>query len=58
MDGVRISDLCLPDLCLPDHHSIRVKIGVKDEAAHLGGLNVFGRGFGNYDQAIVLRLYF
>jgi len=31
---------------------------VKDEAKHVGGLNVFGKGFGNYDQAIVLRLYF
>jgi predicted transcriptional regulator len=58
VDGVRISDVTLADLALPDHHSIKVKIGVKDEAAHVGGLNIFGRGFGNYDQAMVLRLYF
>jgi predicted transcriptional regulator len=58
VDGVRISDVRLSDLALTDHHSIKVRIGVKDEATHVGGLNVFGRGFGNYDQAIVLRLYF
>jgi len=28
------------------------------DAEHVGGLNIFGRGFGNYDQAIVLRLHF
>jgi predicted transcriptional regulator len=58
VDGVRVSDVRLSDLSLAEHHSIRVKIGVKDEAEHVGGLNIFGRGFGNYDQAIVLRLYF
>jgi predicted transcriptional regulator len=35
-----------------------VRIGVKAEAEHVGGMNLFGRGFGNYDQAIVLRLSF
>ncbi len=58
VDGVRISDVRIKDLALPDHHSIRVRIGVKPEAEHVGGMNIFGRGFGNYDQAIVLRLSF
>jgi predicted transcriptional regulator len=58
VDGVRISDLSLTGLALSAHHSIKVRIGVKGEAEHVGGLNIFGKGFGNYDQAIVLRLYF
>jgi len=58
VDGVRISGVRLADLSLADHHSIRMKIGVKEEAHHVGGLNIFGRGFGNYDQAIIMRLYF
>jgi predicted transcriptional regulator len=58
VDGVRVSDVKLADLCLADHHSIRVRLGVKDDAAHLGGMNIFGRGFGNYDKDIVLRLDF
>jgi predicted transcriptional regulator len=33
-----------------------VRIGVKDGARHPGGMNIFGRGFGNHDQDITLRL--
>ncbi len=58
VDGVRISNVTLADLQLSEHHSIRVKIGIKDGASHPGGINIFGRGFGNYDQALVLRLFF
>jgi predicted transcriptional regulator len=58
VDGVQISSLTLARLEIPSHHSIHVKIGVKEDARHLGGMNIFGRGFGNYDQGIILRLYF
>lgn len=58
VDGVRVSGTTLADLCLQDHHSIRVRIGVKPDAEHPGGVNIFGKGFGNYDHAVLLRLYF
>ncbi len=58
IDGVKISTVCLADLNLGLHHSIKVKIGVKDTAEHLGGINIFGKGFGNYDRNIMLRLHF
>lgn len=58
VDGVKISDVTLADLAIPDHHSIRVRVGVKENAEHMGGMNIFGKGFGNYDQGIVLRTYF
>lgn len=58
VDGVQISDVTLNDVELYKHHSIRVKIGVKETARHLGGLNIFGKGFGNYDRDLVLRLFF
>ena len=48
--------MSLKDLDVDTHHSIRLRIGVKDDARHPGGINIFGRGFGNYDQDIVLRL--
>jgi predicted transcriptional regulator len=57
VDGLKISPVSLKDLDLETHHSIRLRIAVKAEAKHPGGLNIFGRGFGNYDQDIVLRLY-
>lgn len=57
VDGVRISDTTIDELDLPKHHSIRMKIGIAPHAGHPGGVNIFGRGFGNYDQDIVMRLY-
>ncbi|MFT6451426.1 MAG: putative transcriptional regulator [Halocynthiibacter sp.] len=56
VDGVRVSGITLADLKLEDHRSIRVQISVPDGTEHPGGINIFGRGFGNYDQDIVLRL--
>jgi predicted transcriptional regulator len=57
LDGVRISDVTLADLDLPHHHSIRMRIGIAEGARHPGGVNIFGRGFGDHDQDIVMRLY-
>jgi predicted transcriptional regulator len=56
VDGVKISSLSLDGLDISAHHSIRLRIEVKSHARHPGGVNVFGRGFGNYDQDIMLRL--
>lgn len=56
VDGMKISPVSLKDLDLDTHHSIRLRIGVKEDAKHPGGINIFGRGFGNYDQDIVLRI--
>jgi predicted transcriptional regulator len=53
---MKVSPVSLKDLDVDTHHSIRLRIGVKDDARHPGGINIFGRGFGNYDQDIVLRL--
>jgi len=55
-DGVKVSACSLDDLELNEHRSIRVRIGVKEDARHPGGINIFGRGFGNHDQDIALRL--
>ena len=57
VDGVRISNVRLADLRLDAHRSIRLRIEVKADARHPGGINIFGRGFGNYDQDIILRLH-
>jgi predicted transcriptional regulator len=56
IDGVRISDVTMDDLGITKHHSIRMRIGIDAKAKHPGGVNIFGRGFGNYDQDIVMRL--
>ena len=57
VDGVKVSRVTLKQLDLAAHHSIRLKIGIDDHAKHPGGVNIFGRGFGNHDQDIVMRLH-
>ncbi len=58
VDGMCISDVKLADLNLGNHHSISIRIGVEENAERVGGINIFGRGFGNYDQDLILRLHF
>jgi predicted transcriptional regulator len=52
----RLSDVTLAALDLEAHHSIRLRVGIREDADHPGGINIFGRGFGNYDQDIMMRL--
>jgi predicted transcriptional regulator len=57
VDGVRLSEVTIDDIQLSQHHSIRMRIGIDERADHPGGVNIFGKGFGNYDQDIVMRLH-
>lgn len=55
VDGVKTSSVLLKDVGLMEQSYISIRIGVKADARHVGGMNLFGRGFGNYPQDIVLR---
>lgn len=57
IDGVRVSDVNLQMLGVAQHSSIKLRIGIAEDARHTGGVNIFGRGFGNYGRDIVMRLY-
>lgn len=56
VDGHKISDIKASDLGLNEHRSVRLRVEVKADSKHPGGINIFGRGFGNYDHDILLRL--
>ena len=56
VDGLKVSSIRLDDLNLTDHPVISVRIGIKEDAEHVGGINIFGSRFGNYPQDIVLRI--
>ncbi len=56
IDGMRAADLKIRDLNLKPSQSIDVRIGVKETAHNVGGINLFGRRFGNYPQDLSLRL--
>lgn len=57
IDRLQVSGATLKDLYLHEHHSIKVRIGIADKAEHAGGINIFGKGFGDYDQEIKLKLF-
>ena len=56
LDDVRISDVTLSDLGIMESPFIRLSIAVKKDAVHQGGINLFGEKFGDYNQAIMMRL--
>lgn len=56
VNGALVADITIDALKLPDHHSIRLRVGVEEDAANPGGMNLFGRGFGNSDQDITMTL--
>ncbi|MBL8837238.1 MAG: helix-turn-helix domain-containing protein [Alphaproteobacteria bacterium] len=57
VNNKRVSGITLAALKLHEHHSIRLRVGIEEGARHPGGVNIFGRGFGNHDQDIVMRLH-
>ena len=58
VDGQSISKTTIRDAMVVPHQPIAVRIGVKPDARHAGGFNLFGRSFGNYAQDLLLRLHY
>lgn len=56
VDGRKISEVSLNALQLNQFPFITVRIGVKPGAVNEGGINLFGREFGNYPTDLVMRL--
>ncbi|MCY0902252.1 MAG: helix-turn-helix domain-containing protein [Firmicutes bacterium] len=56
IDGRHISNIGLADLGIGRAPFIPVRIGVKPGAANEGGINLFGRGFGNYETDLMMRI--
>lgn len=47
-------NLTIADLLPFNEPYIQFTIGIKDEAVHKGGINLFGKNFGDYPQAIIM----
>ncbi len=58
VDGIQVSKVSLNNLSLKPGEPIPVRIGIKDSASNIGGMNLFGSRFGNYPQDIVLRQHY
>ncbi|WP_238918938.1 winged helix-turn-helix transcriptional regulator [Clostridium sp. YIM B02555] len=58
IDGMKISDVTLEDLELNYKSDIQFKLAVPEDTKHVGGLTIFGKNFGNYNQGISVRLIY
>lgn len=52
----KVSDVTVEQLCLWEKSYVSVKIGNKPDAKYVGGFNLFGKGFGDYNQDIILTV--
>lgn len=58
IDGHMISTVTIQDLKLDYKSDFKFKLAVPDEAANIGGMTIFGKGFGNYNQDIKVRVIY
>lgn len=56
LDEQRISDMTLNDFDLAGHDIVTLRIGIKENARYAGGINLFGKNFGDTDQDIIVQV--
>lgn len=56
IDGLKISDVTIDQFELKPGSIIKFKLAVPENAEHVGGLTIFGKGFGNYNQDIIVKM--
>lgn len=57
IDGTKISDTTIDDINILNKQWT-FRIAVTEDAEHIGGVTVYGAGFGNYNQDIKFKLYY
>lgn len=57
VDGNLISNKTIADIDIY-RDIFTFRIGVQDGAGHIGGVTLFGKGFGDYDQDIEIKVYY
>jgi len=56
LDEAKLSDVVLSDLRLDHQNFITLRVEVKSQATNIGGVNIFGKSFGDHPQDIVMRI--
>ena len=56
LDENKASDVTLDALNIAQGEYFTLRIGIKPDAANVGGLNLFGEKFGNHQQNIIVKL--
>ncbi|MDF2801758.1 MAG: transcriptional regulator [Anaerocolumna sp.] len=58
LDDIKVSDATIQDYKLVENAYISIKIGIKEDAKNVGGINLFGNCFGDYAQDIRMKIIF
>jgi predicted transcriptional regulator len=56
LDGTKFSNITLKDIGIELNKDLNFRIASPKNAINKGGINLFGKGFGNYDQNIEIRI--
>lgn len=58
IDEDKVNDQTIDEYQLSKQEYISVRIGIKEDALHVGGVNLFGSGFGDHAQDIRFKIYY
>ncbi len=58
IDDHKLSDVTIEQLQVNGKAPMYLRLEVPDGACHVGGLTIFGRDFGNYNQDIEFRIVY
>ncbi|MBB6675646.1 ArsR/SmtB family transcription factor [Cohnella nanjingensis] len=58
LDMKKVSDVTVDQLQLLQRPNLRLRVGVGPDAVHKGGVNLFGRSFGDYEQDIKMKIQY
>lgn len=56
VNGEKVSNVTIDRLNLPARSYIAVRVGNKPDSRYVGGFNLFGKTFGDYEQDIILTI--
>ncbi|MBI1332284.1 MAG: helix-turn-helix domain-containing protein [Armatimonadetes bacterium] len=57
VDDQKLSNVSIADLNVQPWQATRIRIGIKPEDANQGGFTLFGKGFGSFEQDLLLRIH-
>lgn len=58
LDEILVSNITINDLDFSKNDFISLKIGIKDTSKYVGGINIFGKKFGDHAQDINVQITF
>lgn len=56
IDGLKISDITVQQIEQNFQRELSLRLSVPENATNCGGLTIFGKGFGNYNQGIKIQI--